>query len=71
MRLDTQCTKAHGTCHKVLHDTLHWLHLVDRCGLGGFFEAEEVADKDGTLLFVNDFGPILEFIVVALTGGQL
>ena len=69
--LDAQGTKAHSACHEVLHDRLHALYLVNRRRLGSLFPAEEVADKDRAFLFINNLGPILEFIVIALSRRQL
>ena len=69
--LDAQRAKAHGTSYEVLYDALNGLHLVDRRRLGSLLKLKEVADEDGALLLVNYLCPSLEFIVVALTGGQL
>ena len=69
--LDAQRAKTHRTRHEVLHDALHTLHLVDGCGLGGTPEAEEVAQEDGRFLLVHQRRPLLEFLVVAPSSGQL
>ena len=71
MGLDAQGTKRHGTRYKVLHDRLHRLHLVNRSRLGSLLEAKEVADKDRFLTTVDDGSPLLEFLVITLTCGQL
>ena len=55
----------------MLHDALYGLYLVERNGLSSFPEAEEVADEDWVLLFIDSLGPSLEFIVVTQTCGQL
>ena len=71
MSLDAQGTEGHSAGNEVLHDALHRLDLVDRCRLSGLLESEEVADEYGTLFFIYNLCPILEFVVVALTGRQL
>ena len=71
MGLDAQSAEAHGTCYKMLHNALYRLHLVDRCRLGSLLELKEIADEDWALLLVDDLGPRLKFVVVALTCGQL
>ena len=48
-----ECTETHGSCHKVLYDALHRLHLVDRDGV--LLEVEEVAQEDWCVLVVNEF----------------
>ena len=71
MSLDAQRTKRHRTCDEVLHDALHAFYLVERRRRCSLLPAEEIADEDRAFLFIYNLSPILEFIVVALTGGQL
>ena len=68
---DAERAKRHGSRHEVLHDALHGFYLVDRSRLSSLLKFEEVTNEDGTFLLVNNFSPGLEFLVVALTGGQL
>ena len=69
--LDAQGTETHGTCNKMLNNAFYALNLVDWGWLSSLLESEEVADKDGALLLVNQFRPLLELFVVTLTGSQL
>ena len=63
MCLDAQGSETHGTCHKVLNDTLYRLHLVDGGRLCRLLPSEEVADEDGLLLLVHHLLPLLELLV--------
>ena len=58
-----------GTRDEMLYDALYRLHLADVYRVAA--EAEEVAQEDGTLLFVHHAGKLLELLVAAGTGGQL
>ena len=55
----------------MLNDALYRLNLVNRSWLGSLLPTKEVADKDWAFLFINNLCPILELIIVALTGSQL
>ena len=68
---DAERAKRHGSRHEVLHDALHGFYLVYRGRLSSLLKSEKVANEDGRFLLVNNFSPGLEFLVVALTGGQL
>ena len=69
--LDAERAKRHGSRHEVLHDALHRFYLVDRSRLSSLLKFEEVTNEDGAFLLVNNLSPSLEFLVVALPGGQL
>ena len=69
--LDAQCAKAHGTRHKVTYDALHRLHVVDGRRHRGSLEAEEIAQEDGALFFINPLRPFLELRVRPKASGRL
>ena len=58
-----------GARNEMFHDALYRLHLFDVNRIAA--ETEEVAQEDGTLLFVHHAGKLLELLVAAGTGGQL
>ena len=64
-----QRTETHGSSHKMLHDVLDGLHLVDADGIA--LESEEIADEDGRFLLVNQSGKLFELRIVACVGRQL
>ena len=71
MCLDAQGSETHGTSHKVLHDALHWLHLLNRGRFRCFLPSEEVTDEDRLFLLVHHLLPLLELLVRAQTSGNL
>ena len=71
MCLDAQCTKTHGTRHKMLHDALHRLHFVEGRRLCRLLPSEEIADEDGLLLLVHHLLPLLKLLVTAQSCGNL
>ena len=64
-----QCTETHGSCHKVLYDLAHGLHLVDGDRIPA--EIHEVADKDGVVLLIHQFGEFLELLIIACSRRKL
>ena len=58
-----------GSRDEVLHDALHWFHLVN--GDGVALEAEEVAEEEGLFLPVCLRGELLELRVAPQPGRQL
>ena len=69
VRLLAQCTETHGSGHKVLYDLAHRLHLVDGDRIPA--EIHEVADKDGVVLLIHQFGEFLELLIIACSRRKL
>ena len=69
VRLLAQCTETHGSGHKVLYDLAHGLHLIDGDRIPA--EIHEVADKDGVVLLIHQFGEFLELLIIACSRRKL
>ncbi len=71
MCFNAQCSKTHGTRHKVLHNALYRFHLIDRSWSCRFLPSEEVTDEDRLFFLVNQFLPLLELLVRPQSCGYL
>ena len=71
MSLNTECTKTHGTSHEVLNNRLYRLYIVDRSRCRSLLPFEKVTYEYRTVLLVNQRLPLLIFIVVACSRGNL
>ena len=69
--LNAECAERHGAGHKVLHDGLHRLHLVDGGRSRCLLPAEEVTDENGGFFLIYQGSPLLKLFVAAQAGGQL
>ena len=79
VRLNTQSAERHGTRHEVSDDALHGFYLIEthplplsaREGSRCLLKGEEIAEEDGTFLFINSLCPLFKLLVVSLSASQL